>query len=114
MPDNIFEGVPQTSKEEIFTSLLTREDITRFEVERILSFGQSSPPDFWYDQEQGEFVVVLQGHATLQIKDDAGLISTAELSAGSFLDLPPHRPHRVQHTSSEPPCVWLAVHYWTG
>ena len=32
-------------------------------IERIVSRGHTSPPDFWYDQPQAEWVIVLAGSA---------------------------------------------------
>ena len=34
-------------------------------IERIVSRGQYSAPDFWYDQAEGEWVLVLRGAARL-------------------------------------------------
>ena len=45
----------------------------RVRVERIVSTGQASPPDFWYDQPHGEWVVVLQGEARLLLEGESGL-----------------------------------------
>ncbi|MEA3070082.1 MAG: cupin 2 protein, partial [Alphaproteobacteria bacterium] len=35
-------------------------------IERIVSLGQASPPGFWYDQAEGEWVVLLAGAAKLR------------------------------------------------
>jgi cupin 2 domain-containing protein len=72
-------------------------------VERILSGPHSASGP--YDQEQDEWVALLQGHATLEV---AG--AHVDLQAGEALWLPAHTPHRVVDTSEAPPCVWLAVH----
>ena len=76
-----------------------------FRVERILSTGQTSPPDFWYDQAEDEWVSVLQGHASLQWEDG----SMTELQAGDWLLIPAHRKHRVERTSFTPACIWLVI-----
>lgn len=75
-------------------------------VERIVSFGQSSPPGFWYDQERDEWVALLSGEAVLEWEDG----SVLEMHPGDWIFLRAHERHRVARTSSEPPCVWLAVH----
>ncbi|WP_084460185.1 cupin domain-containing protein [Aminiphilus circumscriptus] len=75
-------------------------------VERIVSFGQSSPPGFWYDQERDEWVALLSGEAVLEWEDGGVL----EVHPGDWIFLHAHERHRVARTSSEPPCVWLAVH----
>ena len=75
-------------------------------IERIVSEGHVSPAGFWYDQSEWEYVAVLQGSAELET--ETGKIS---LNAGDWAIIPEHEKHRVSYTSSEPPCVWLAV-FW--
>lgn len=72
-------------------------------VERICSAGQVSPPGFWYDQNEAEWLTVLQGTGEVTFSD--GRI--ARLSAGDTLLIPAHSRHRVSYTSTEPPCIWL-------
>jgi cupin 2 domain-containing protein len=38
-------------------------------LERIVSFGQASPPGFWYDQPQVEWVLLLKGAALHRFAD---------------------------------------------
>jgi cupin 2 domain-containing protein len=75
-------------------------------IERIVSTGQCSPPGAWYDQNHDEWVAVLQGEGVVGFEDGA----ETRLRAGDTLQLPAHLKHRVVWTSSEPPCIWLAVH----
>ncbi len=82
-------------------------NINDLTIERIISAGQVSPENFWYDQQTNEWVVLLQGNALIEF-DNAGI---TELEAGNYLFIPAHRRHRIIFTSSAPPCVWLAVHY---
>jgi len=77
-------------------------------IERIVSRGDTSPPGFWYDQDWGEWVIVLAGAADLLID---GENSARRLGPGDSLDLPAHQRHRVEWTSDNPPTVWLVVHY---
>jgi cupin 2 domain-containing protein len=77
-------------------------------IERIVSSGQSSPPAFWYDQPHGEWVLVLRGEARLGFDDDA---SSVVLKPGDFVDIAPHRRHRVEWTHPDEPTIWLAIHY---
>jgi cupin 2 domain-containing protein len=72
-------------------------------VERILSSGQISPPGFWYDQEEDEWVALLEGRAEIEYADG----SRTEMNEGDWLLIPAHRRHRVAYTSRR--CVWLAV-----
>jgi len=79
-------------------------------IERILSTGQTTPPGDWYDQQWDEWVALLQGEAELSFQDG----TRRRLSAGDHLLLAAHLRHRVEYTSSEPPCIWLAVHLRTS
>ncbi|MDI9369877.1 MAG: cupin domain-containing protein [Synergistaceae bacterium] len=76
-----------------------------FRVERIVSTGQSSPPGFWYDQDEDEWVALLQGDAALEFEEG----EIVRLGAGDWVFLPAGLRHRVASTSSDPPCIWLAV-----
>lgn len=81
-----------------------------FRIERIVSTGQATPADQWYDQEIDEWVLVVKGSARLRIEGEA---QDRELGEGDFLLLPAHCRHRVAWTRSEPPTVWLAIHFRT-
>ena len=77
-------------------------------IERIVSTGQCSPPDFWYDQPEGEWVVVLRGAARLRFADEA---EARRRGPGDFVDIAPHRRRRVEWTTPDEATVWLAVFY---
>jgi cupin 2 domain-containing protein len=102
-PLNLFSDLPKTLPEELIETILSKEGIR---IERIVSLGHASPADFWYDQDQHEFIVLLKGAARLRFED--GVI---EMLSGSFLDIPAHRRHRVEWTDPKQPTIWLAVHY---
>ena len=59
---NLFASLPARRDEEEVTALLTAPDLR---IARIVSFGQASPPGFWYDQDEAEWVVVLAGAAQM-------------------------------------------------
>lgn len=103
--DNLFAVLPRKTGEETTVDLLSRPGLR---IERIVSTGQGSPPGFWYDQPQGEWVVVLKGDALLRFEDED---APRRLGPGHFLDIAPHRRHRVEWTDPRQPTVWLAVHY---
>ena len=69
-------------------------------VEQILSGALDSPVA--YDQDHDEWVVVLDGEATLVVGDE-----TLRLVAGDWVLLPAHQPHRLLETASG--TRWLAV-----
>ena len=100
----LFDDLPRDHPDELVTTLLER---TCLRVERIVSRGHCSPPGFWYDQEEGEWVAVLRGAARLAFEDG----SVVDLGPGDHVDIPPHRRHRVEWTDPADPTVWLAVFY---
>ena len=99
-----FDSAVSTAAEQI-TELLVRPGIR---IERIVSCGQASPPGFWYDQAQCEWVVVLSGRARLRFEDE---VADRELKPGDFAEIDPHRRHRVAWTDPDVPTIWLAFHY---
>ena len=102
---NLFAGIPGTLAAEQLTALLTTPNVR---IERIVSRGHASPPDFWYDQPQAEWVIVLAGSAALAFDGEA---SPRTLRRGDHLHIPAHARHRVVWTDANEPTVWLAVHY---
>lgn len=100
---NLFTHLPPSSPDELFATLLEAPGL---QIERIVSYGQASPEGFWYEQPQGEWVVLLKGSATLRFED-----RVVELTPGDWLDIPAHTRHRVDATATDQPTVWLAVHY---
>lgn len=105
MTGNLFTEVTPATAGEQFDALLARPGLR---IERIVSTGQNSPPDFWYDQAEGEWVAVLQGEARLRFADED---APRHLRAGDFVDIAPHRRHRVDWTPADQVTVWLAVFY---
>jgi cupin 2 domain-containing protein len=100
---NLFTNIPTDSPKELFSTLLESPGVR---IERIVSFGQTSPEGFWYDQDQDEWVILLQGAARLEFED-----RTVEMNRGDFLNIPAHEKHRVKWTSPDELTVWLGVHY---
>jgi cupin 2 domain-containing protein len=95
-------------------------------IERIVSRGHASPPGFWYDQPEHEWVMVLGGRAVLEVVEIEGAgggagvpggegegetIRRVEMAAGDHLVLPAHRRHRVAWTDPDQETTWLAV-FW--
>ena len=102
MPSNLFDLPDPLPDAEEFTELLRSKNLR---IERIVSSGQTTPAGEWYDQDEDEWVALVQGEAILEY--DTG--KRLQLSAGDHVLLPAHRRHRVAHTSTNPPCIWLAV-----
>lgn len=106
MIDNIFSQLPpSTATDEQFIQLLARP---KLKIERIISTGQASPANFWYDQPGGEWVLLIQGEAKLRLADEP---AARHLKAGDFLDIPAHQRHRVDWTPADQITIWLAIHY---
>lgn len=106
MNGNLFAGIDVAdSPAEQFEELLSRSG---FRVERIVSGGQASPPGFWYDQDVGEWVVLLSGAAELQFENEA---ESRRMMPGDWINIEAHRRHRVNWTDPSQPTVWLAIHY---
>ena len=108
MMTNIFKHFPEAALQaeaETFETLLSQPNV---KIERIISTGQSSPPDFWYCQPQSEWVMVLQGSAGLSFENRPEVLV---LNVGDFVNIPAQCRHRVEWTDLKEPTVWLAVHY---
>lgn len=101
---NLFANAPARSAEEEVTILA---QFPGARIERIVSTGQSSPPGFWYDQEQVEWVVLLSGSAGLLFEGEA---APRILRPGDYIEIPAHARHRVEWTDANELTVWLAVH----
>jgi cupin 2 domain-containing protein len=91
--------------DEVVDLLVEREGLR---IERIVSTGQTTPQGQWYDEETGEWVLVVAGAARLRVEGEA---TDRELGEGDWIFLPAHCRHRVTWTRAEPPTVWLAIHF---
>lgn len=103
MMPSLFTDFTSQLPDELVTILL---DAANVRIERIVSRGHVSPKDFWYDQDQHEWVVVLKGLARLRFEDE-----TLEMKPGDYVNIPAHKKHRVEWTTPDEPTIWLAVHY---
>lgn len=97
---NFFDIETLGHEEESFSQLFDNQVI---KIERIVSRGQASSEGFYYDQEDGEWLIVLEGEAEIGYPDK----TVTHLKKGDTLYLPPHKLHRVNKTSN--PTLWLAV-----
>ncbi len=97
---NLFDGLPEIDRGEAFEELARCRNVR---IERILSSDR--PESVLYDQVQDEWVCLLQGEAELWIDGE-----TLTLRPGDYRFIPAGTPHRVIKTSTQPRCLWLAVH----
>jgi cupin 2 domain-containing protein len=100
---NLFAAITDPLPEELIQPLVQAGKIR---VERIVSLGHCSPPDFWYDQQEQEFVLLLQGAARLQFESEL-----LDLRPGDWRLIAAHEKHRVDWTTPHEQTVWLAVFF---
>jgi cupin 2 domain-containing protein len=98
---NIFANLPAGSSGEDFLTLFENPNV---KITRIVSHAHSSPADFWYDQADDEWVIVLRGSAMVEFASG----ELVEMTDGDCLTIERHVKHRVARTSEE--TIWLAVH----
>lgn len=93
--------------QELTTVLLSNDHLR---LERIHSNQACSPAGFWHDQQEHEWVMLLQGSARLALEgEDLPRI----LNRGDHLLIPAGTRHRVEATDPDPGTVWLAL-FWPG
>jgi len=102
---NLFAGIPASLPTEL-TDIISQQSGVR--IERILSQGQRSPTDFWYDQDDNEFVLLLQGAARLEFMQPRRDLA---LAPGDYLLIPAGQRHRVAWTAADEVSIWLAVFF---
>ncbi|WP_121628419.1 cupin domain-containing protein [Poseidonibacter antarcticus] len=103
MKNNIFENIIIDKKQEQFFELIKNDNIR---IEKIVSNGQSSPINFWYEQKENEFVLILKGNAILEYEHKEVI-----LKEGDFINIPAFTKHRVKYTNQMQPTIWLAIFY---
>ena len=101
---NLLADIPAQLDSELSERLVSKGAVT---IERILSRGQSSPDSGWYDQNEDEWVAVIEGDAILTFADGRDY----HLHAGDHLLIPAHSQHRVSWTPSDRTTIWLAIHF---
>ena len=100
---NIFDKIIVDKKEENFFEIFKNETI---KIEKIVSNGQKSPENFWYEQEKSEFILLLEGFAILEFEN-----REVELKKGDCINIKAKQKHRVKFTSLDEPTIWFAVFY---
>ncbi|MDR2551369.1 MAG: cupin domain-containing protein [Desulfobulbus sp.] len=103
-PKNIRDALPDTLEIETFEDILR---VPGVRIERIVSKGQASPEQGWYDQDEHEWVMVVAGKAAIEFADG----SHCTMSAGDYLNIPARCRHRVSWTDPGDVTIWLAVFY---
>lgn len=101
---NLLATAKVDANEEIFETLIAREGVR---IERIVSTGQRTADETWYEQDEHEWLILLQGAARLVYSDG----QVVALEVGDSLLVPAGRKHRVQWTEPGTTTVWLAVFF---
>ena len=101
---NLFTIIPADNAGEVFEQILNAGVVR---IERIISRGHTSPASGWYDQDEDEWVLVLQGSGKILFEDGHEFL----LCPGDYLDIPAHQKHKVTWTDLVGDTIWLAVFY---
>ncbi|MGI0116209.1 cupin domain-containing protein [Zooshikella sp. RANM57] len=101
---NIFQEIPHDIPQELFEVILDKPGVS---IERIISKGHTTPKGSWYDQDHDEWVLLLQGEASVMFHDDT---EPYVLAVGDYLYIPAGVKHRVEWTSQTTETLWLAIH----
>jgi len=100
---NLLKDLISPADGEQFDEILCHQGVR---IERIVSHGHASKPEFWYEQAWDEWVLIISGEAVLEY--DLGSVT---MRPGDHVLIEAGKRHRVQSTSLIEPTVWLAVHW---
>lgn len=101
---NIYADIPTKLPSELFQTILEAKNI---KIERIISLGHTTPTNKWYDQDQDEWVLVIQGKAKIRLENG----DIKALDTGDYLWIPAHQKHQVIWTPKNQKTIWLAIHF---
>ena len=101
---NIFSPLPEDLSQEVVEDLVRSASVR---IERIVSHGHTSPESGWYDQDESEWVIVLDGSGSILFENGDEVV----LHAGDYINIPARTKHKVLWTDREKPTIWLAVFY---
>ncbi|WP_189637802.1 GNAT family N-acetyltransferase [Thalassotalea sp. HSM 43] len=111
--NNVFTSLPEHQNKEIIETLLemgpSNTGHNQLKIERIISNGECSADGYWYQQQQDEWVIVLNGHGVLEFESG----ETVTLGKGDYCFIKSGLKHRVAKTSQTETTLWLAVHYFS-
>lgn len=87
-------------KEEV--KIIFNNNIIR--IEQIKSNGVISPSNFYYDQDETEYVLLEQGSAVIEFEDHQ-----LNLRSGDHLLIKAHLKHRISYTSED--ASWYCIFF---
>jgi len=79
---NILASLPVSLEKEVYEELVRSKHVR---IERILSKGHTAPAEGWFDQDENEWVVVLEGSGTVLFADG----NEVTLGKGDHLNIRP-------------------------
>jgi len=100
---NMLDAIPAEMPEELIETIAGNHNAR---IERIVSHGHASDEGFWYDQDEDEFILLLEGEAELEFEDDI-----LHLKKGDYLTIKAHQKHRVKWTPPDRHTIWLALFF---
>jgi cupin 2 domain-containing protein len=101
---NIFNNIPKDLKNELFEDIVKTDQL---KIERIVSYGHTSPKTGWYESGVNEWVIVLKGEAILSFEKSEDV----KLNAGDYINIAAFLKHKVSWTLPNSETIWLAIHY---
>jgi len=101
---SILQDIPSDLKDELFEDILVSDNL---KIERIVSLGHTSPKEGWYKQDKNEWVILLDGEATISFKNS----NDVKLTKGDYLNIPLHVEHKVSWTKPNYKTIWLVIFY---
>jgi cupin 2 domain-containing protein len=101
---NIYDSENINLTKEYFEDILKQKG---FKLERIISFGNITENNFWYDQDEDEFVLLLKGAAKIQLENQ----SVITLGEGDYIIIPAHVKHKVIYTDTKIKTYWLTCYF---
>jgi len=101
---NIFSEIPKDLQDELFEDIIKTD---KLKIERIISYGHTSPKSGWYESQENEWVIVLKGEAILSFENS----DDVRLNAGDYINIPALKKHKVSWTLPDTETIWLAIHY---
>ena len=100
---NLYTDCSVKAGSETFLDLLKNPKVR---IERVVSKDYITPEGKWYDQDQDEWVIVLEGQAKLEFETE-----TIHMKKGDYVYLPAHSRHRVSWSDPNVETIWLAIFY---
>ena len=97
--------MPEDVSEEVIEDILSSSNVR---IERIVSSGHASPETGWFDQDENEWVIVLEGSGCILFEDGREVV----LNKGDYINIPARSRHKVLWTDKTRKTIWLAVFYW--